>query len=437
MKDRLEKAGWGLPPARWPQCSPRVKRGPRSRQAWPRRQLGRINPRAGRFGPGRGGLGIGSGLAQRGCESSGRLQAESRGGDRAGGDSCRRRGHDRRFRVGPSQTQAGGPATRTQPAFAARPAEKLPLRASAGRSDCRGTEEVPQGGQARPENGRGTLSNARQDRRAGRRAGTAYPDDPRSWRYMIERWTASTAPAEERERLLRLRAVVRTSTDRALRADAFFTEMGLTRPEWPDGRNTLSRADLRLGSSRENVRQTAFPSPRTRSTEIGGRRVGLIVAAAVIAAPLAIPRRWWKYVIRPRNLVLLLYLLVCLIVLCGFGLLAGYRPTRFVSSVSAQADVFAARLPIISYIFLRRFVSGGTGAILATLAAAAAVGLAVARNRGTKANHPRMSTARSGTLAFLAGLMVLLSADACVLAHQAYAVRDRILRSTPFPTAAA
>ncbi|MGC8640573.1 MAG: sigma-70 family RNA polymerase sigma factor [Isosphaeraceae bacterium] len=350
-----------------------------------------------------------------------------------------------------AQGQRGGTAVERQPAVAASTVEKQP---SAHRPADEIVKELEQYLKtARAPHG---IKTVEEHYRTHNKIAdlvdelrTAYPDDPRSSRYMIERWTSLYRTRRRAEALTEVRAVLRTSTDRKLRADALFIEMCLTPRDWPDGRIAFSRAEAFASGAPGDKRAAIFFSGALDALDGDWwTRVGLTVAAAVIAAPLAFPRRWWKYIFRPRDVVLLSYLFVCLLALCGFWLLAGHRLTKLVSSVPAQPSVVAAQLLwgpvrddqrfraaavllVLSYEHLRGLVSSGIAPVFVTLAAAAAVGFVIARNRRMKESEPRMSTVRLEVLGFLAVLMVLLSADACVLAYQAHAVRDRILREYP------
>jgi thiol-disulfide isomerase/thioredoxin len=75
--------------------------------------------------------------------------------------------------------------------------------------------------------------------------------------------------------------------------------------------------------------------------------------------------------------------------------------------------------------------TSGLVTLLATVAAAAGIGLAVARFHRSGGGKSWRSSARVGAIGFVAAMVVMLSLDACALAWQARAIRERIVREYP------
>ncbi len=281
----------------------------------------------------------------------------------------------------------------------------------------------------------------------------AYPDDSRVARYLLERWASLNYIDQRAESYREIRTVLRTTTDPALRKDALFLESGFRFLEPIDGRAAASLAEAfaRQAPGDNRAGELLYQAVR-RLDEGWSTNMGLIVILA-LAGTLTLatarrrkcrdglPRRrkiaWWKLTV----LLVALTLISFAVLLYGFRLLANERQDALIGTVRELLKDSAMRLERATFIgsmllndvsqHLRLVAYSGRSALAIAMAVATAVILIIARRRFSETPMRWTSTVRLGILGFLAVLALACTLDACLIAHQGNAIRDRIVREYP------
>jgi thiol-disulfide isomerase/thioredoxin len=280
---------------------------------------------------------------------------------------------------------------------------------------------------------------------------TAYPGDPRVARYLPERWSSLNYLDRRAEVRAEIGAVLRTTNDPALRKDALFLETILRFLEPIDGPAAVSLAEaFARQAPGDNRSGELYYQAASKLDEDRFTRVGLVVTLAVAGALIAAAarkrrdgaRRWWKPAWRKLGIRLGEAAFVLLVVLaCGFRFLGDDGQVALVgflrerlngSGMLLQRATFIASL-LFHDIFrqLQSVVWTGRAVPVLALATASALILIVARRRSAETPMRWTSLVRLGMLGFLAVLAVSWTVEACLIARQREAVRERIVREYP------
>jgi RNA polymerase sigma factor (sigma-70 family) len=292
-----------------------------------------------------------------------------------------------------------------------------------------------------------------------------YPDEPRVAHYLPVRWESLGYFAGKRDVIrAEIREVLETTRDPALRKDTLFLEAAYRFGEPIDGPVAVSLAESFARQVPGDKRAgNLFYNAATRLDSGWYAEVGLAaifaLAAGMIAATIGM-RRWRKYAVRLGEglLGLSVFMLGGFFLLANDILIASIQLAyQKVCDGSAIVAVLAWAFTMLGYLpetldepykqqrILSiacelwtgahqqvRVISGTVRAAFAvTLAAQSAVLLVVARRRLGGTPMRWLSAVRLAILGFLAVLAVACVVDACRIAYERNAIRDRIVREYP------
>ena len=292
-----------------------------------------------------------------------------------------------------------------------------------------------------------------------------YPDDPRVAHYLPVRWESLTYSSDKKDMIrAEIREVLETTRDPALRKDTLFLEAAYRFAEPIDGPAAVSLAEsFARQVPGDNRAGNLFYNAATRLDSGWYAELGLAVifalAAGLIAATIGMGR-WLKYAVRLGEGLLGL----SVVVLGGFLLLANDKLVanmqlayQKVGDGSAIVAVLAWAFTMLGYlpetldepykhqttlsiacelsngsIQQLRVISGTVRAAFAvSLATLSAVLLVVARCRFAGTPPRWISAVRQGILGFFTVLAVACVVDACRIAYERNAIRERIVREYP------
>jgi thiol-disulfide isomerase/thioredoxin len=293
---------------------------------------------------------------------------------------------------------------------------------------------------------------------------TFYPDDPRVAHYLPERWLSLNVIDRRAEVYPEIRAVLETTKDPALRKDALFIQASLRFLEPIDGPVAVSLAESFARQAPGDNRAGELLYQATTRLDSGWYTlVGLVVFLAVAMALTAVTaglRPLFKLAVRLSRVILI----VLVVLLCGFRLLAndefnaiirvlydkladGSAVTMVLSwpltmlgvlpETLSEADKRQRILFLVPALGNEAFQQLGLlawtvrTAFAVTLAAMVAVFLVIARRRWAKTPLRRTSLVRLGILSFLGILAAACAVDACFVAAQRNAIRERIALEYP------
>jgi RNA polymerase sigma factor (sigma-70 family) len=278
---------------------------------------------------------------------------------------------------------------------------------------------------------------------------TAYPDDPCVAKFLPKRWASLSYINRKAEASAEVGAVLRTTNDPVLTTDALFFQGCLRFLEPIDGLAAVALAEaFATQAPRDNRAAELFYQAAQKLDEGWFTRVGLAVAfalAGVITIAAARKRRAGTRRLRKlaaRSVKPAFMMLVAL--LCSFVfLLSSDRqtaiigflldvPTKIRSSVMIQRSIFI--LFALSNELLRNLQAvarSGRAGLAVVLAAATATVLIVASRHNFGRLMARTSTVRLAILGSVVGLSLFCAVDACLIARQGNAVRERIHRDFP------
>jgi len=274
---------------------------------------------------------------------------------------------------------------------------------------------------------------------------TAYPDDPRSSRYLPERWRSLNFIDRRAEVYAEISAVLNTTNDPVLKKDALFTETSLRFLEPIDGPAAVSLAEgFARQAPGDNRAGELLYQAATKLDPGWFTRVGLVATLAVAGALTvatarkrrAGTRRLLKLAVRLGELALVM--LVAL--LCGFRLLANDRFAaiiRFVHDKLSDTAMHQRAMFIASSLWnegsqqLQSIAWSRRTALVVALAAATALILVGARKRLVDIPMRWTSAVRLGIVGFIVVLALSCAVDGCLIARRQDALRDRVVREYP------
>jgi RNA polymerase sigma factor (sigma-70 family) len=292
-----------------------------------------------------------------------------------------------------------------------------------------------------------------------------YPGDPRVAHYLPVRWESLGYFAGKRDVIhAEIREVLETTRDPALRKNTLFLEACYRFVEPIDGPDAVSLAESFARQVPGDKRAgNLFYNAATRLDSGWYAELGLAVifalAAGMIAATIGMSR-WLKYAVRLGEglLGLSVFLLGGFFLLANDILIASIQLAyEKVCDGSAIVAVLAWAFTMLGYLpetldepykqqrtlsiacelwtgaHQQVSVISGTirAAFAVTLAAVSAVFLVVARRRLGGTPLRWQSAVRLWILGFLAVLAVACIVDACRIAYERNAIRDRIVREYP------
>ncbi len=267
---------------------------------------------------------------------------------------------------------------------------------------------------------------------------TAYPRDPRVGRYLPERWVALSYLYRRPEALDEVKAILRTTQDRALHTDARFYDIMLHFQEPIDSLSAVALAEEFARHAPSDPRAGELLFEASEKLEAGrNARLGLFVMCLLSAGLLlAWNRRCAKLAIRAGKLSLV----AATVFVLGLGIftrdgVAGavallYNAIHDSDRIH-KATQIALWLAAEAARYLRDLPRGGHAALLLGLAVAAAAGLARVRRSSVDSGTHRLHVWRRVALDFLVTLGLLCLVDAGVIAWQRSALLDRILLAYP------
>jgi len=295
-----------------------------------------------------------------------------------------------------------------------------------------------------------------------------YPDDPRVAHYLPRRWDSLNHINKRDLVHAEIRDVLQTTTDAGLRKDALFFETCLRFLEPIDGPAAVSLAEsfARQAPGDKRTGEVLYMA----ATKLDAAWYTLVSLALILTVILAMAialtgatfciRRWVKFAIRLGEAFLALFV----VVLCGFLLLANDKLTAFNQRLYEKLSDGSAVVMATSWAFtilgflpetlsdaekhqrtvliaswvcneafqqLRILPWSARGIFALALAALSAVFLVAARQRFAESPMRWLSSRRLAFLGFLAVLAVACAGDACLIAYQRNAIRERIVRDYP------
>jgi hypothetical protein len=264
---------------------------------------------------------------------------------------------------------------------------------------------------------------------------------PHDWRvahYMPQRW-ASLIPIGQRGVVVReIRQVLQTTKDHELRMGALYYETSFRFEELIDGRAVVALAE-------SFARQAPGDKRAGELLHIAAHRlafdwstlvclaVTFAIVAGLIAATIGITR-WLKYVVRVSVVLLALFAVAVAVLffLDNDTLIATIRYAHeSFGEGSAVAMVVSRWLPVGSFVQLRILAGTVRAAVAVVLATSCAVILVVARRRFAEPPTGWPSAIRLGILTFFVVLAASCAVDACLIAVQRHAFRERYVRDYP------
>jgi RNA polymerase sigma factor (sigma-70 family) len=278
---------------------------------------------------------------------------------------------------------------------------------------------------------------------------TAYPDDPRVAKFLQARWRSLCYVKRMAEVHAEVDTVLRTTKDPILNNDALETRILLELHDPIDGLSAVALAEaFARQAPRDNRAGELFYQAAQKLDEGWFTRVGLAVALALAGVlTIATARKRRPGTRRFRKLAARLVkpaFVMLVALLCSFLLLLpserqaaiiGFLldvPTKISNSVIIQRSIFLVSALSNELLGnLQAIARSGRAGLAVVLAAATATVLVVASRHNFGRLMGWTSTVRLAILGFVAGLALFCAVDACVLARQGNAVRQRIVRDYP------
>jgi RNA polymerase sigma factor (sigma-70 family) len=266
---------------------------------------------------------------------------------------------------------------------------------------------------------------------------TAYPDDVRGARHMLDRWAGLGYIKRNSEAIDEVRAVLATTKDPVLKRDALFYQTVMRFREPMDGPAAASLA-------REHAREMAGDKRAAgilyraaeRLQTTGYIRIGLAAVLVVIGGSMQIRRRWWTFFFRLG----LAALAIVAVVLCCVRLFSDDGLSRAIYEAMQKYNDSALRSWVMMIAYwvsdvivpdLKCVVLSRRAVLAAVPALASAWGLVAVRRRRSGTPEPVAAILRTGVLGFVGGLALLCVADAAYLFVQRTSVLNQAVRDYP------
>jgi RNA polymerase sigma factor (sigma-70 family) len=265
---------------------------------------------------------------------------------------------------------------------------------------------------------------------------TAYPDDGRGPRHLLDRWYSLGYSQRKSEALGEVRFVLSTTKNPELKKDALFYQSIVRLHEPIDGPSAATLARYYAREMEGDKRAAGFLyGAATRLQTTGYIRLGLAVVLIVVCGPLLIKSRWWKFLFR-----LGLAALATLAVLaCAVRLTSDDGLSRLILDAIEKANDSALRnrVMMIAYWFtyvlgpdVRSVVLSRRAGLALALALASAWGLMAVRRRA-ETPESKSSLLRTGVLGFVGSLTLLCVADAAFLFVQRGSLLNQVVSDYP------
>ncbi|APW58773.1 sigma-70 family RNA polymerase sigma factor [Paludisphaera borealis] len=274
---------------------------------------------------------------------------------------------------------------------------------------------------------------------------TAYPDDIRGYRHMLDRWLSLSYAQRKPEAIDEVRFVLGTTKDPELKKDALYYQSIIRLQEHIDGPAAASLARYYAREMEGDKRAAgSLYQAATRLQTTGYIRLGLAAALVVVCGLLLIKRRGWKSLLRFLFRLGLAALAILAVAACGVRLASDDGLSRIIletiqktngitndNELRNRAMMIGSWLAYFLLPDIQSVVLSRRAALAAALALASAWVLIAVRRRRAETTEPVASTLRTGVLGFVGCLALLCAADAAFLFIQRSSLLNQAVRDYP------